>query len=45
MTPCHHPDDIRAVREANLPRLLGIAKALQTIIAQHEDSKKGSRTK
>lgn len=40
-----HPDDIAAVMTANLPRLMGIAEAVKTVLTQHEDSKKGSRTK
>jgi hypothetical protein len=32
MSPSIHPDDIRSVREANLPRLLGIAEAVKRTI-------------
>ncbi len=29
----HHPDDVKAVRATNLPRLMAIAKAIQIVAA------------
>lgn len=33
MRPLPHPDDVKAVRAANLPKLLGAARSVQAAIS------------